>query len=256
VPGVSPEETAAASLAGKTAIVTGGGRGIGRATAHALAAEGVSLVVGYRSRDDAAEATRADLEARGAEVELVRADVAAEGSADALVAAALDRFGRLDLLVNNAGVNRDATLKRLSRRDYEEIMDVNFVGAVLLAEAASRPMIEAGFGRIANVSSFVAQKGNFGQANYAASKAALIGWTKTAALEWARHGITVNVVCPGFVETDMLATVPAPVREKLLAQIPLGRFARPDEVAQAIVFVLGAGYMTGAELNLNGGIHM
>ena len=253
---MSPEETAVTRLAGRTAIVTGGGRGIGRATACALAAEGVSLVLGYRSRDDAAEATRAELEERGAEVALVRADVAAEGSADALVRSALDRFGRLDLLVNNAGVNRDATLKRLSRRDYQEIMDVNFLGAVLLAEAASRPMIEAGFGRIVNVSSFVAQKGNFGQANYAASKAALIGWTKTAALEWARHGITVNVVCPGFVETDMLATVPEAVREKLLAQVPLGRFAQPEEVADAIVFVLRAGYMTGAALNVNGGIHM
>lgn len=245
-----------AELAGRTVLVTGGCRGIGRAVADALAAEGASLVLGYRKNEDAARATRAELDGRGAPVEIVRADITEEGAADLLVGTAIERFGRVDCLVNNAGINRDATLRNLSRTDYEDVFEVNFVGSVLLAQAAAQRMADAGFGRIVNVSSFVGQKGNFGQANYAASKAALIGWTKTAALEWARYGITVNVICPGFVDTDMLRGVPDAVREQLLRTIPLGRFARPAEIAEAIVFALRSDYMTGAELNVNGGVYM
>jgi acetoacetyl-CoA reductase len=245
-----------AELAGRTAVVTGGGRGIGRAVAEALAAEGASLVLGYWRSEEAAAVTRAELEGRGAPVELVRADLAENGSAETIVATALERFGRVDCLVNNAGVNRDATLRKLTRHQYEEVFDVNFVGSALLAQAASAPMIEAGFGRIVSISSFVGQKGNFGQANYAASKAALLGWTKTAALEWARYGITVNAVCPGFVDTDMLRGVPDRLRQEFLAQIPLARFARPEEIAEAVVFALRSDYMTGAALNVNGGIYM
>lgn len=237
-------------------MVTGGGRGIGRAVAQALAAEGVSLVLGYLENEEAVQETRAELEGLGAAVEVVRADVAQADSADRIVSTALGRFGQLDYLVNNAGVNRDATLKKLTRRHYEEVFDVNFIGAALLAQAAAVPMIGAGFGRIVSISSFVGQKGNFGQANYAASKAALIGWTKTAALEWARHGITVNVVCPGFVETDMLRSVPEELRQGFLSQIPLARFGRPVEIAEAVVFALRADYMTGAALSVNGGIYM
>jgi NAD(P)-dependent dehydrogenase (short-subunit alcohol dehydrogenase family) len=136
------------------------------------------------------------------------------------------------------------------------VIEVNLVGAATLARAATSPMIEAGFGRIVNIASFVGQKGNLGQANYAASKAGLIAWTKVAALELARHGITVNAVCPGFTETDMLRAVPTDVRAKLLEQVPLRRFAEPTEIADAVVFALSADYMTGAQLNVNGGIYM
>jgi len=243
-------------LAGRTVIVTGGSRGIGRAVAKALAAEGASIVLGYRARDDAAEETRAVLVATGAEVEVVRADIAEPGAAEELTEQAVVRFGRIDALVNNAGILRDGTLKRLTREDYEEVLGVNLLGAALLAQAAAARMMEAGFGRIVNIASFVGKKGNFGQANYAASKAALIGWTKAAALEWARYGITVNCVCPGFIETDMLASVPEDIRERLLAQIPLARFGRPEEVAEAVTFVLRSDYMTGAQLDVNGGIYM
>jgi acetoacetyl-CoA reductase len=245
-----------AELAGRTALVTGGSRGIGRAIAEALGAEGVSLVLGYWTSAEAADELRRDLDRRGVPVEVVQADVTAEDSPELLVGRALERFGRLDLLVNNAGINRDATIRKLTRGQYEEVLDVNFLGAALLAQAAMATMAEAGFGRIVNIASFVGQKGNFGQANYAASKAALIAWGKTAALEWARHGITVNSVCPGFVDTDMLRSVPENVRDDLLGRIPLARFARPDEIADAVLFALRSDYMTGAEVNVNGGVHM
>ena len=165
-------------------------------------------------------------------------------------------IGRLDCLVNNAGITRDAKISDLGETEYADVLGVNLVGAAMLARAASVPMIDAGFGRIVNIASFVGQKGNFGQANYAASKAGLIGWTKVAAAELARHGVTVNAVCPGFIETEMLARVRDDVREKLLATVPLRRFGRPDEVADAVAFVLKADYMTGAQININGGIYM
>ena len=245
-----------AILEHRTAIVTGASRGIGRAIAERLASEKMSLVLGYLEHRQQAESLRAELTAAGSEVLIMHGDVSQPDTAEQLVGAALDQFGRLDCVVNNAGITRDALLKSLEPTSYRDVFEVNLLGAAMVARAAVEPMIDAGFGRIVNIASFVGQKGNVGQANYAASKAGLIAWTKVAALELARYGITVNAVCPGFTETDMLRTVRAEVRAKLIEQVPLRRFGEPAEVADAVVFALSADYMTGAQININGGIHM
>ena len=173
-----------------------------------------------------------------------------------IVEATLGHFGRIDYLINNAGITRDASLQKLSLPATEEVLDVNLVGAMRLAQAVLPSMIENRFGRIVNIASFVGQKGNFGQTNYAASKAGLIGWTKAAALECARYGITVNALCPGFIMTDMVMSLSEEVRERITRQIPLGRLGQPEEVADAVMFLLRSDYMTGAQLNINGGIYM
>jgi NAD(P)-dependent dehydrogenase (short-subunit alcohol dehydrogenase family) len=245
-----------ASLMGRAAIVTGASRGIGRAIADRLASEGMLLVLGYLEHEEQGRSLATALEASGHEVVLVHGDVTDPETAQKLVDSALGRFGRLDCVVNNAGVTRDALFRTLEAPDYREVLDVNLVGAAMVARAATEPMIAAGFGRIVNIASFVGQKGNLGQANYAASKAGLIAWTKVAALELARHGITVNAVCPGFTETDMLKAVPSDVRDKLLQQVPLRRFGQPPEIADAVAFALSGDYMTGAQININGGIYM
>jgi acetoacetyl-CoA reductase len=245
-----------AGLSGKAAIITGGSRGIGRGIAERLAAEGMSLVLGYLQDEQQADLTAELCAKHGVPVVLVQGDITHVDTAAKLVGAALHEYGRLDCLVNNAGITRDAKIGDLGETEYVDVLGVNLVGAAMLARAASVPMIDARFGRIVNIASFVGQKGNFGQANYAASKAGLIGWTKVAAAELARHGVTVNAVCPGFIETEMLARVRDDVREKLLATVPLRRFGRPDEVADAVAFVLKADYMTGAQININGGIYM
>jgi acetoacetyl-CoA reductase len=249
-------ENDGAALRNRAAIVTGASRGIGRAIATRLASEGMSLVLGYLDSERSARALAQDLLGEGTAVTLVRGDIADPSTANQLVEAALSEFGRLDCLVNNAGITRDGTLSKLEASSYTEVLGVNLVGAALVANASIAPMIRARFGRIVNVASFVGQKGNFGQANYAASKAGLIAWTKVAAIELARHGITVNAVCPGFIETDMLKDVPETVRQKLLDQIPLMRFGRPEEVADVVAFVLASEYITGAQININGGIYM
>jgi acetoacetyl-CoA reductase/3-oxoacyl-[acyl-carrier protein] reductase len=243
-------------LAGRTVVVTGGSRGIGRAISEAVVREGASLVLNYWTSVDSATEFAEQLRAQGGQVELVRANVAEEGTPQVIVRKALDRFGRIDCLVNNSGITRDALLRKLDRAAYEDVVAVNLLGSVLLAQAVIEPMIEAGYGRIVNIASFVGQKGNVGQANYAATKGGLIAWTKTAALELARYGITVNAVAPGFTETDMLRKVREEVREKLLAQVPLRRFGTPDEVAHAVLFALTNGYVTGTQIDVNGGVYM
>jgi acetoacetyl-CoA reductase len=243
-------------LQGRTVIVTGGSRGIGRAIVQAVATRGANVVLNYWSSADAAKAFADELSQSGTDVELVRANVAEEGSPQVIVRKALDRFGRVDCLVNNSGVTRDALLRKLTRQQYTDVWEINLLGAVMLAQAVVEPMREAGYGRIVNIASFVGQKGNIGQANYAAVKGGLISWTKTAALELARDGITVNAVAPGFTETDMLRKVREEVRQKLLTQVPLRRFGAPEEVAHAVVFALENGYVTGSQIDVNGGVYM
>jgi acetoacetyl-CoA reductase len=245
-----------ASLAGRTAVVTGASRGIGRATARLLAANGAQLALCYHERVEDAETLRNELAASGADVLLIRGELADPETPARIVAEAFAHFGQLDCLVNNAGVNRDGRVTDLSRSAYDDVLAVNFLAAADLACEAANKMIAAGFGRIVNVASFVAHTGVFGAANYAAAKSALITWTKSAALEWARHGITVNVVSPGYIETDMLATIPPDVLERIVKRIPLRRFGSVDDVAAAIVFALAADYMTGSEIAVNGGVHM
>jgi len=243
-------------LRGRTAIVTGGARGIGRAVCELLAERGCSLVVNHNSSRAAAEELVAAVTAGGGRAIALGGSIADPATGPALTAAAIETFGSLDILVNNAGVTRDVTVRKMTDADFTAVVEINLTGTHRVTRAALEPMCAAGFGRIVTVASFVGELGNFGQANYAAAKGGLIAWTKSLALELARHDVTANCVCPGFTDTDMLAGVPEPIRARLLARVPLGRFARPDEIARAVVFAAEADYMTGACLAINGGLRM
>ena len=244
-------------LDGKTAIVTGGTRGIGAAVAALLAEHGAAVVVSGR---DAARLQHAvqELEERGASVHGVVADAAKREDADRLVEAAKERYGRLDLLVNNAGITRDGLLIRMKDDDWDRVMEVNLRGAFLMTRAAAKLMVRQRSGRIINIASTAGVMGNPGQANYSAAKAGLIGFTKATARELAHWGVLVNAVAPGLIETDMAAAIPAEAREALLAQVPLKRIGSPREVAEMVGFLAGDGaaYVTGQVFHVNGGLYM
>jgi 3-oxoacyl-[acyl-carrier protein] reductase len=245
------------SFTHRVALVTGGSRGIGRAAASLLAGGGARVVLCARNAADA-EAAAQGLRETGAEAIAVPADVADPRQAEAAVKVCLDKFGRLDVLVNNAGVRQDGLVLRMRDEDWDRVMAVNLKGAFHCTRAALRGMVRQRAGRIINVSSVVGVCGNPGQANYVAAKAGLIGFTKAVALEVASRGITANAVAPGFVETDMTAGLEADLQRRYLAQIPVGRFGRPDEVAWAIGFLASdeGGYLTGQVLHVNGGMWM
>jgi len=244
-------------LDGKTAIVTGGTRGIGAAVAALLAEHGAAVVVSGR---DAARLQNAvqELEERGASVHGVVADAAKREDADRLVEAAKERYGRLDLLVNNAGITRDGLLIRMKDDDWDRVMEVNLRGAFLMTRAAAKLMVRQRSGRIINIASTAGVMGNPGQANYSAAKAGLIGFTKATARELAHWGVLVNAVAPGLIETDMAAAIPAEAREALLAQVPLKRIGSAREVAEMVGFLAGDGaaYVTGQVFHVNGGLYM
>ena len=245
-------------LAGKIAIVTGGSRGIGRATSMALAQAGALVLVNYRSNEAAARETVRVIEEAGGQAELVAFDVADPDSVDRSIKEALKRHGRIDILVNNAGISIDQLLLRVSAKDLAMTWATNVNGAVYCAKACIRPMMKKRWGRIINLSSVVAESGNAGQAVYASSKAALLGLTRSLAREYASRGITVNAVSPGFIETDMTADLPEAARQGIVDQTPLGRIGRPEEVAAAVVFLASeeAGYITGQVVRVNGGMHV
>lgn len=245
-------------LDGKVALVTGGSRGIGRAICLALAAEGAKVVVNYQSAASAAEDVVAAIRAAGGQAMAVQADVADPAAAAGLVKATTDHFGGLDILVNNAGITRDTLLMRMSEEDWDAVHNTNLRGAFLVTRAAMRPMLRAKGGRIINITSVVGQMGNAGQANYAAAKAGLIGFTRAVAREVASRGITVNAVAPGFIKTDITANLTEAQVQAVLGQIPLGRLAEPDEVAPLVVFLAGDGarYITGQCINVDGGMVM
>ncbi len=242
---------------GRVAIVTGGAKGIGRAVTRTLAAGGAKLVLSGRD-ESALEEACAEVKEQGGEAVAAKADVAVEADADALCEKALQAFGKAEILVNNAGVTKDGLLLRMSDKDWDQVLDTNLKGAFHCIRAFARPMVRQRWGRIVNVSSVIGLIGNAGQANYAASKAGLLGLTKAVAKELASRHITVNAVAPGFIETAMTGALTEKVREGLLAQIPLGRLGTPEDVAHAVAFLCSeeAGYVTGQVLTVDGGMVM
>ncbi len=239
------------------ALVTGAGRGIGRATAVRLASEGAKVAINFKGNRAAAGEAKTLVEGAGSKAVLVQGDVAADGQAEEIVKAALAfGEGRLDILVNNAGITRDNLLLRMSAEDWDAVLDLNLRGAFLVTKAAMRPMMRQRSGRIVNVASIAGVMGNAGQANYAAAKAGIIGLTKSVAREMASRNITCNAVAPGFVPTDLTEPLPQQVKDELLKQIPLERFGTVEDVANAIAFLVSddASYITGQVLVVDGGM--
>ncbi|HME40324.1 MAG TPA: 3-oxoacyl-ACP reductase family protein [Steroidobacteraceae bacterium] len=244
-------------LAGKIAVVTGASRGIGRAIAMALAREGAAIAVNYRASEAEAKRVVDELNALGAKTMLAQADVSKGGEAREMVQRVVKTWGRVDVMVNNAGITRDKTLRKMTDEDWFEVINTNLNSVYYGVMAVMPLMIEQKFGRIINISSFVGQAGNFGQANYSASKGAIIAFTKTAALELAKYNVTVNALAPGFTLTDMLAKVPENVQAQIKLRIPMGRFGMPEEIAKAVLFLAAdADYVTGQQINVNGGVYM
>jgi 3-oxoacyl-[acyl-carrier protein] reductase len=243
-------------LTGKIAIVTGASRGIGRAIAHSLAARGALVVAAARGEN--AAGTVAEIGAVGNQAEVASVDVTDTGSVDAMVAAVLARHGRIDILVNNAGITRDQLMLRMKREDWDQVISTNLTSAFTCVQAVLKPMIKQSAGRIISISSVVGQMGNAGQVNYAASKAGLIGFSKALAREVASRNITVNVVTPGLIDTDMTKAITDKAQTDWAAAIPLGRLGTLNEVAAAVCFLASdeAAYITGHVLAVNGGMYM
>jgi 3-oxoacyl-(acyl-carrier-protein) reductase len=244
-------------LSGRVALVTGGSRGIGRAICEALADAGAAVAINYQGSERAAREVAREIAEAGGIAEIFQADVSERDAVQRMKKQVLARFGRVDLLVNNAGITRDRTFVRMDEEAWAAVLSVNLNGVFYCTKAFLDGMLERGYGRIVHISSIVGQIGNFGQANYAAAKAALLGFTKTLAKELATKGITVNAVAPGFIETEMVAAVPEEVRGKIVKQIPMGRLGTAQEVAKGVVFLLSgdASYITGQTLNVNGGMY-
>ncbi len=245
------------ALEGRRALVTGAARGIGRAIAIALAAEGADVAINYQSSEADARSLADELAKMGRRTLLFKGDVGERSTWNSMIEKTKQSWGGLDILVNNAGITRDKTLRKMTDEDWLAVLHTNLNACYFGVSAVGPMMIEQKFGRIINISSFVGQAGNFGQANYAASKGGIIAFTKTAALELAKYNVTCNALAPGFTETGMLAKVPEPVQATILARIPMGRFGKPEEIAQAVLFLAAHGdYITGQQINVNGGVYM
>lgn len=245
-------------LTGKIAVVTGGARGIGRAIALALAEEGAEVVINYHHSEERSLAVKEEIEARGGKAAVMQCDVSDYESCERFVSAVAEMYGRIDIWVNNAGITKDQLLMRMSEEAFDEVIETNLKGTFQCMRFVSRVMVKQRYGRIINLSSVVGIAGNAGQVNYAASKAGVIGMTKSAAKELAGRGITVNAVAPGFIETEMTSILSEKVQEQAKNQIPLGHFGTPEDVASAVVFLASeqAKYITGQVLQVDGGMVM
>ncbi|WEK56230.1 MAG: 3-oxoacyl-[acyl-carrier-protein] reductase [Candidatus Cohnella colombiensis] len=245
-------------LSGKSALVTGASRGIGRAIAIALAEAGADVAINYAGGEAAAAETAKAVEALGRKAIIIQANVGKTAQFDEMVTKAIDAFGKLDILVNNAGITRDNLIMRMKEEEFDEVIETNLKGVFNGIKAVTRPMMKQRYGRIINISSVVGTLGNAGQANYVAAKAGVIGLTKSAAKELASRGITVNAIAPGFIVSDMTDQLPEEYQQKLLANIPLARMGRPEDIASAVVYMASdaAAYMTGQTIHIDGGMYM
>src|SRR5437899_4324825 len=245
-------------LKGRTALVTGASRGIGRAIALSLAQEGADVAVNYVSSEGAAKEVVERIHAMGRKSILAQADLRRSPDTCRMAQAVLREFGHLDILVNNAGINSDKSFVKMDHASWRKVLAINLDGVFNCTKVFIDPMLKQNYGRVVNITSVIGQIGNFGQANYAASKAGVAAFTKSLAKELAGKGVTVNAVAPGFIETEMVEGIPEKVRQKLLDQIPLKRFGRAEEVARSVVYICSADgdYITGAELSINGGLLM
>lgn len=246
------------SLKDKTAVVTGGSRGIGRAVCLRLADEGANVVINYAGNRDAAEEVAALCREKGVQAVTVKADVSDSSECEAIFAAAIDNFGRVDILVNNAGVTRDGLIVRMSEEDFDKVIDTNLKGAFFCMQNAAKLMMKQRSGRIINISSVVGVRGNAGQVNYAASKAGVIGMTKSLAKELAGRKVTVNAIAPGFIQTDMTGVLSDSVKDAILSSIPMKSLGNPEDIANAVAFFANdqSGYITGQVLCVDGGMAM
>ena len=242
----------------RTALVTGSSRGIGKAIAKELSKLGFRVVINYNSSEDAAKTTADGINSSGGEAITIKADVSDEAQVNRMFSEIAAKFGGVDVLVNNAGIVSDKTVKNMASDQWESVIKTNLTGTFYCTKMAMEHMRNNKWGRIINISSVIGQMGNIGQANYAAAKAGIIGFTKSVAKECAKHGITANAIAPGFVETDMVKSLPEEVKQKILEQIPAGRFARPEEIARLVVYLVSedAAYITGQVIPINGGLYI
>ncbi len=244
-------------LLGKVALVTGAAQGIGKAIALLLAEKGADVVVSDINVEKAQETAR-EIEEKGRKSMALKVNVADPDEVEKMVEAIIERFSRIDILVNNAGITRDRLLLRMSSEDWDAVLDVNLKGVFNCTKSVIKYMSKQRSGKIVNIASVVGLMGNVGQANYAASKAGVIGFTKTVAREFAQRGININAIAPGYIQTPMTEVLPERVKEELMRLIPMGRLGQPEDVAQAVLFLVSeaSNYVTGQVLNVNGGIYM
>lgn len=244
------------NLQGKVAIVTGGSRGIGSTIAIELARKGANVVINYNSSKEFAESVVEEIGQLGGNAIMCKADVSKLEEAQILVDETINQFGKVDILVNNAGITRDRTFRKLSPEEWYDVINVNLNSIFHTTTAVIDHMLEQKYGRIINISSIIGQAGGFGQTNYSASKSGIIGFTKSLALETAKNGITVNAICPGYIETAMSGEIPVQVMDQILSKIPMKRLGTTNEVADAVIFLANSSYITGQSINVNGGIYM
>ena len=243
-------------LSGRIAVVTGGSRGIGAAVAKGLGKEGATVVINYNHSQGEAESVVNEIKAMGSLAVALQADISDAEATKVFIEKALADFGKIDILVNNAGITRDKTFKKMSFEEWHKVIDTNLSSVFNTCKIALPSMLEQKYGRIINISSVIGQAGGFGQTNYAAAKAGLVGFSKSLALETAKGGVTVNCICPGYIATEMVKAMPENVREAIIAMVPMKKLGEPDEIAKGVVFICESEYMTGQCLNLNGGLYM